>query len=322
MGGQLDGILLDDAPQTLPLVSICVPAYQQVAYLKKLLDSVLLQDFKNFEVIITDDSPDDSVQRLVGKYLIDSRFRYFKNTPALGTPQNWNEAVCRANGKYIKIMHHDDWFTERHSLRTLVDILEQHPESDFVFCATDIRNADTDAHVRLNQPTAQQIEMMVNLPESLILGNVLGVPSATLYCRNNDIPVYDLRIKFLVDVDFYVAAIRQNAHIQYDPRALVGVGVSATQVTTHALKDKNLMLFEYFYFAQKHRLNLAREPYFSFFTELLKKYRVRNVSDIKAAGFNGALDERTLKKMIGRRHFYGWEARFRRWVMAIKSKIR
>ena len=318
-----DGVLgVDILGQSKPLVSVCVPAYRQEVYLKKLLDSLLIQDFTNFEVIITDDSPDDSVQQLAQNYLSDSRFRYLKNTTALGTPQNWNEAVLHAQGKYIKIMHHDDWLTEPYSLGALVKILEQHPESDFVFCATDIRNANSNAPVRLNKSSETQLFDIKNKPETLILGNTLGVPSATMYRRNTNTPVYDPLMKFLVDVDFYVACIHQNANIQFEPRALVGVGASATQVTAYVIKDKNLMLFEYFYFVKKHHITIAAPPYFAFFVEFLDKYEVRSLPDIRAAGVGWELPEQTILRMIHQRHFYGWESRFRSWIMAFKSKLK
>ncbi len=50
-------------------VSICIPAYKQVSFLRKCLESVLMQDFTDYELIITDDSPDDSVKQLVNELL-------------------------------------------------------------------------------------------------------------------------------------------------------------------------------------------------------------------------------------------------------------
>ena len=47
-----------------PLISICIPAYKRIDYLQKLLDSISIQTFKDYEVIVTDDSPDESVEIL------------------------------------------------------------------------------------------------------------------------------------------------------------------------------------------------------------------------------------------------------------------
>jgi glycosyltransferase involved in cell wall biosynthesis len=44
-----------------PLISICIPAYKRTEFLQRLLDSIDIQTFKNFEVIVTDDSPGNDV---------------------------------------------------------------------------------------------------------------------------------------------------------------------------------------------------------------------------------------------------------------------
>ncbi|HUZ60328.1 MAG TPA: glycosyltransferase, partial [Hanamia sp.] len=88
----------------MPLISICIPAYKHVDYLKKLLDSVSIQTFKDFEVVITDDSPDDGVKQLLETFPTTNNIRYYKNSKALGTPENWNEAIRKSEGTWIKLM--------------------------------------------------------------------------------------------------------------------------------------------------------------------------------------------------------------------------
>src|SRR4051812_42190862 len=95
-----------------PFISICIPAYKRVAYLQQLLESIAAQTFKDFEVIVTDDSNDDSVRRLADGFSDKLKIKYFKNEVPLGSPGNWNAAVQHATGKWIKIMHDDDWFSE------------------------------------------------------------------------------------------------------------------------------------------------------------------------------------------------------------------
>jgi len=73
-----------------PFISICIPAYKRVHYLQRLLDSIDFQSYKNFEVVITDDSPDDQVEKLVHSYLQTLPVKYFRNEKSLGTPENCN----------------------------------------------------------------------------------------------------------------------------------------------------------------------------------------------------------------------------------------
>ena len=102
-----------------PEISICIPTFNQTFYLKKLLDSILIQTFTNFEIIISDDSSTDDVYDLISSYrhfFID-KITYVRNAKSLGPPTNWNNSISLAKGKWIKIMHHDDCFSSLNSLQ-------------------------------------------------------------------------------------------------------------------------------------------------------------------------------------------------------------
>src|SRR5215470_3166789 len=107
-------------------ISICIPTFQRVNFLKRLLDSISVQSFKDFEVIVTDDSPEDDVRKLSQEYENKFSLRYFKNVVPLGTPANWNQAIRHARGEWIKLMHDDDWFSSSESL----EIFSQYTSAD------------------------------------------------------------------------------------------------------------------------------------------------------------------------------------------------
>src|SRR5687768_7063529 len=100
-----------------PFISVCVPAYKHAQYLERLFDSLVSQTFRDFEVVVTDDSPDTSVINLVERFSAKLNINYHKNTRALGTPENWNQAMKLATGEWVKLMHDDDWFDSDDSLR-------------------------------------------------------------------------------------------------------------------------------------------------------------------------------------------------------------
>ena len=117
----------------MPKVSICIPAYNQPTNLRRALESVFLQSFKDYEVIITDDSLDNSVSIVADEFGQHTNLRYYKNKTRKDTPENWNEAVRLASGELIKILHHDDWFSDENSLADFVKMLDRNPEVDFGF---------------------------------------------------------------------------------------------------------------------------------------------------------------------------------------------
>ena len=89
------------------LVSVCIPTYNCSDYIAETLDSVLNQTYKNIEIIITDNASTDETVKIIKKYS-DDRINLFINETKLGMVNNWNEAVSKASGEYIKLLCSDD----------------------------------------------------------------------------------------------------------------------------------------------------------------------------------------------------------------------
>ena len=261
-----------------PVVSICIPAYKQPELLVKNLISVLAQTYVNYEVIITDDSRDNAVEQLVKKYTekFSERLKYFKNEKTLGSPQNWNEAIGKAKGKYIKILHHDDWFSSPDSLSAFVKMLDDNPEAGFAFCATAIIEADSGTE-RKNSPSVAQLAELKSNPKILFFGNFIGPPSSVIY-RNNCGIVFDKKVKYVVDVDFYICMLQKNNSFVFNPDTLiVNTSKNPNQVTSQSL-DAVTQLGEYAYLFNKINSSLIpSKKYVSFFKSLFLKYDVKSM---------------------------------------------
>ena len=100
----------------MPLISICIPAYKNKDFLERLLKSVSIQSFRDFEVIVSDDSPTNELENVCSRYTDIFEIHYYRNNIPLGTHENWNASILKASGKWIKVMHHDDWFSDEESL--------------------------------------------------------------------------------------------------------------------------------------------------------------------------------------------------------------
>ena len=228
----------------MTLVSICIPTYRQVEFLRQTLHSILAQDYSEYEIVVTDDSPDDCVENLVRSMDFGTRMRFFRNRTRLGAPENWNEAARRASGEYIKIMHHDDRFVSSRSLGTFVRLLDEHPEADFGFSATRVENVVT-GQTREHCITTNQLKRIVEFPEFLFTGNFIGAPSATIYRRSIGLE-YDREMQWLVDVDFYVRVLKQNSAVAFSPDALIATTDGAEhQVTKYFAGNSGVELLEY-----------------------------------------------------------------------------
>ena len=108
------------------LVSIIVPVYKVEQYLKRCMDSILNQTYKNIEVIMVNDGSPDNCPALCDEYeKIDSRVRVIhKENGGLSSARN--VALDTLNGDYVFFVDSDDWL----ALDTL-EVLNEYLEKDY-----------------------------------------------------------------------------------------------------------------------------------------------------------------------------------------------
>ena len=232
-----------------PNISICIPAYKNKAFLERLLDSIKIQSYKNFEVVITDDSPDLELQEFIELYRPFFSIQYFKNSENLNTPENWNEAVRNARFEWIKIMHDDDWFTDEDSLLQFAQAILKNPTQHFIFSAYQNVYFDEGRKQTMFLNLFWKLFLRTN-PEILISRNVVGPPSATLYKKTDQ--TYDRSMKYVVDIDFYTSYMKLNQW-QYISQVLINVGIHSSQVTKYTFG------FSDFHFKESVLLLLKKE---------------------------------------------------------------
>jgi glycosyltransferase involved in cell wall biosynthesis len=221
-----------------PFVSICIPTYKRISYLKRLLESIVIQTCKDYEVIITDDSDNDSVKDLLKEYESRLPIRYYKNEHALGTPANWNRAISKAKGSWIKLMHDDDWFSTPESLAGFVKFADNdHP---FIFSAY---YTVSETSGRKHHKLSEFKNTIIREPGVLFAKNVIGPPSTTLIHKDIS-ESYDERLKWRVDIEFYMRVLKQTKHYTYIDAPLINVGLNESQVTQSAINNPGIELPE------------------------------------------------------------------------------
>ncbi len=130
-----------DKPIASPLlVSIIIPVYNHVAYLRQCIDSALAQTYPHIEVVIVDDhSPDPQVQPLLQSYAQHPRVRLLRNEQNQGIAQAQNNAIMASKGDAIAFLDCDD-FLSPEAIATCV----QHWKSDTLYLHTGRINVDKD----------------------------------------------------------------------------------------------------------------------------------------------------------------------------------
>ncbi len=95
------------AEEEKPWVSFCMSTYKRPKLLELQLNGLSHQTFTNFEVIISDNDPDNSGKNIV-ENLNDSRFKYFCNGENVGMMPSFNLSIERATADYIVMITDDD----------------------------------------------------------------------------------------------------------------------------------------------------------------------------------------------------------------------
>ncbi len=234
-------------------VSICIPVYENPEGLKRLLTSVAMQTFQDFEVIITDDSKEPCKPSILSPFA--GRITYVHNKTALGAPKNWNAAIALAKGDYVKIMHGDDSFTDRDCLQTFVDLLDENPEADLAFSGS---RQMRDGVVERDRCTPEEdIERFRRDYRLLYTGNTIGAPSAVMVRRSALLShqiTYDETLTWLVDSDYYMQILRQNPHFAFSEKPLVTIHLSKGQLTESVGTDPKILRREYLHVYEKFEL--------------------------------------------------------------------
>lgn len=93
-----------------PLVSVGIVTYNQIEFLRQCIQSVLSQDYPNFEIIVADDASTDLTQELLKNYAVQypGKFVLRLSEKNKGITKNSNEAYFACSGRYIAFMGGDD----------------------------------------------------------------------------------------------------------------------------------------------------------------------------------------------------------------------
>ena len=116
----------------MPKVSVIIPTYNRRSMLKEAVDSVLAQDFEDFELIVVDDGSTDGTADEIKNY--GGRVKLFQPKENRGVSASRNSGILQAKGKYIGFLDSDDLWVKG-KLKIQVAFLDENPH--YPLCYTD-----------------------------------------------------------------------------------------------------------------------------------------------------------------------------------------
>lgn len=105
------------------LVSIIMPSWNTSRFIGESIQSVLVQTYTNWELLIVDDCSTDNTDEILQPFLSDDRIKYFKNQQNCGAALTRNRAMREARGEWIAFLDSDDlWLPEK--LEKMIEFMQ------------------------------------------------------------------------------------------------------------------------------------------------------------------------------------------------------
>jgi glycosyltransferase involved in cell wall biosynthesis len=159
----------------MPKVSVCIPTYNGRRYLRQAVDSVLNQEFDDYELVICDNASTDDTPEICRSYS-DPRLRYTRFEDRTNQAGNFNRCLNEARGEHLTLLHADD-FVLPGFLADRVKRLEDDPGLGFVFGAVKIVDANSVVISTGSRWPEDRTFKTGELVDSLLFGCIVSPPS-------------------------------------------------------------------------------------------------------------------------------------------------
>lgn len=110
-------------------VTIMIPTYNQEDYVIQAVESALMQDYKNIEVLVVDDCSNDDTQEVMQRYKKDHRLKYIRNRYNLGRVRNYHNILyTHATGDWVVNLDGDDYYVDKTFISTAIKDIQKASE--------------------------------------------------------------------------------------------------------------------------------------------------------------------------------------------------
>ncbi|MCL1989207.1 MAG: glycosyltransferase [Firmicutes bacterium] len=230
-----------------PLLSIVIPIYNNERTLKKMVDSILIQKFDNWELLLVNDGSTDSCPQIIDDYAkSDNRIKAFHKQNG-GTYSGYNLGLKCACGKYIMFVGADDTF-EPIAFETIYEQTQEY-DYDIIFIDTNIIACDNDYN------TLNNIRIIPLMESPLkIISKVLVQKHWLSFTKSNFVQ-YLYKLDILKDYQY-----REDIH-NADMFMIVE---TADKIHSVSVSHKSLYNWYLYYQPQQEHTNISQNKYYPY----------------------------------------------------------
>ncbi|MHC4616154.1 MAG: glycosyltransferase [Planctomycetota bacterium] len=199
-----------------PLVSVIMPAYNADEYIAEAIESVLIQNYRNFELVVVNDGSTDDTENIVTHFK-DDKIKYFYK-PNSGAASARNFAIKKSHGDFIINLDTDDMITPDFIAKHLQEI-QRHPHADLVYCDDCLIDENGKPIRVIERPEYSERRLLIR---DLFRCGFPIVPFRTFIRRSvfDKIGLYDEQLSVAEDYDMMRRFVRDNLEIHHLKAAL------------------------------------------------------------------------------------------------------
>lgn len=211
-----------------PLVSVVVASYNHQDYVQECLQSVLSQDFQDFEIVVTDDGSSDHTVANI-RAIKDKRIHLKALAQNSGACVALNDAVLRSRGKFVAVLNSDDYFLPG-KLSRQVAFMQSNPDVGAVFGLPSFVNErgqvfEDPSHRDRDAFRCERKNRHQWLRHFFDEGNALCHPTALVRRElYQQLGLYDPRLAQVPDLDMWIR-VAARTQIEVLPTALTAFRV-------------------------------------------------------------------------------------------------
>jgi len=182
-----------------PKISIAIPVYEMnssgVSFLDLSLKRICLQSLKEIEVVISDHSKNNDIEKLCKEYSDKLNIVYIKNEEKRGSSSaNLNNALKNCKGEIIKILMQDEYLYDINALKKIKDKFDNNKDKQWLL--TGCLNG--------REPDKIMSGMFPVYSNNIVLSqNTIGSPSVMSIRNNNNIEFFNEDLIWIMDCEYY-----------------------------------------------------------------------------------------------------------------------
>lgn len=183
---QKPDLIIKENPKNKAVFSIVIPVHDNINYFKQTLNSLKNQKFKDFEIIVSDDSSKSTNRNIIKQETISLHekiginIKYIYTKKNLGQSRNTNQGLKYVNSQWVRILHSDD-LLHKECLQKEYELILKHKDTIAIFHNIQPFTDVSDIDLNKNNYNEKYVEHNADFIIEEALHSHCAVPSALLF---------------------------------------------------------------------------------------------------------------------------------------------